>query len=264
MTLFSMATELIGQNGRRGALMISMDCSHPDLPDFINLKTDLTKVTKANISIRLHDDFMAAVKEDGEYNLHFKRKETGEEIIKTVRAKELFHHIAEVNWDYAEPGALFWDRVTSWNLLSNTKEFSFAGVNPCAEEPLPAGGSCLLGSINLAEFVNEPFTANAAFDFEAFKKAVEVCVRAMNEVLEEGLTMHPLQEQRDSVTKWRQIGLGIMGLADMLIKTGLTYGTQDAIALCAASALPWRIRQSPLPRASRRKWAAMRDTAKRT
>ena len=232
MELYSLVTALIGQNGRRGALMISIDCSHPDVEEFIDLKTDLEKVTKANISVRIHEDFMEAVKKNGEYTLHYKREATGEVIERTVNARELFRRIAETNWDYAEPGALFWDRIESWNLLSNTKEFSYAGVNPCAEEPLPAGGSCLLGSINLAEFVQDPFTDHAQFDFEGLKKCVEVSVGALNEVLEEGLPLHPLEEQRESVAQWRQIGLGIMGLADCLIKLGLTYGEEDAVRMC--------------------------------
>ena len=232
MELYSLVTELIGQNGRRGALMISIDCSHPDGEAFVDLKTDLNKVTKANISVRINREFMEAVKNDKPYRLHYIREATGETIEKEINARELFRHIAEVNWDYGEPGALFWDRVREWNLLSDTKEFSFAGVNPCAEEPLPAGGSCLLGSLNLSEFVKDPFTEYASFDFDGLKNAVKISVRALNEVLEEGLPMHPLQEQRDSVNDWRQIGLGIMGLADMLIKLGITYGEPEALELC--------------------------------
>ncbi|MEG2297869.1 MAG: adenosylcobalamin-dependent ribonucleoside-diphosphate reductase [Clostridium sp.] len=232
MELYSLVTELIGQNGRRGALMISIDCSHPDVEEFIGLKTDLDKVTKANISIRLSEDFMEAVKENKEYQLHYMREATGETLEKTVNARELFRKIAEVNWDYAEPGALFWDRISNWNLLSNTKEFSYAGVNPCAEEPLPAGGSCLLGSINLSEFVSNPFTDTAFFDFDAFKKCVGASVVALNEVLEEGLPLHPLPEQQESVEMWRQIGLGIMGMADTLIKLGIIYGEEEAVELC--------------------------------
>lgn len=232
MELYSLVTELIGQNGRRGALMISIDCSHPDVEAFVDLKTDLNKVTKANISVRINREFMEAVKNDRPYRLHYTREATGETIEKEINARELFRHIAEVNWDYGEPGALFWDRVCEWNLLSGTKEFSFAGVNPCAEEPLPAGGSCLLGSLNLSEFVKDPFTDYASFDFDGLKNAVKISVRALNEVLEEGLPMHPLQEQRDSVNDWRQIGLGIMGLADMLIKMGITYGEPEALELC--------------------------------
>lgn len=232
MELYSLVTELIGQNGRRGALMISIDCSHPDVEAFVELKTDLNKVTKANISVRINREFMEAVKNNQMYRLHYTREATGETIEKEINARELFRHIAEVNWDYGEPGALFWDRVCEWNLLSNTKEFQFAGVNPCAEEPLPAGGSCLLGSLNLSEFVRDAFTDHASFDFDGLKHAVKVSVRALNEVLEEGLPMHPLPEQRESVNDWRQIGLGIMGLADMLIKMGITYGESEALELC--------------------------------
>ena len=232
MELYSLVTELIGQNGRRGALMISIDCTHPDVMEFVDLKTDLNKVTKANISVRINSRFMEAVKENKPFELYFKRQATGEEIRVEVNAREIFHHIAEVNWDYAEPGALFWDRIKEWNLLSNTREFSYAGVNPCAEEPLPAGGSCLLGSINLAEFVRLPFTDQASFDYEEFKKCVRASVRALNEVLEEGLALHPLEEQQKSVADWRQIGLGIMGLADMMIKLGVTYGSEESLELC--------------------------------
>lgn len=232
MQLYSMVTELIGQNGRRGALMISIDCSHPDLEEFIKLKTDLEKVTKANISVRISDEFMEAVKSGDPYKLSYTRETTGETIETTINARDIFRLMAETNWDYAEPGALFWDRVKNWNLLSNTKEFSYAGVNPCAEEPLPAGGSCLLGSMNLAEFVENPFTPNAKFDIGGFKDAVRICVRGLNEVLEEGMPLHPLPEQRESVNQWRQIGLGIMGLADMLIKLGITYGSGKAVETC--------------------------------
>ena len=232
MELYSLVTALIGQNGRRGALMISIDCSHPDVEEFIDLKTDLEKVTKANISVRIHEDFMEAVKKNEDYLLHYTRPATGQVIETQVNARDLFRKIAETNWDYAEPGALFWDRIEGWNLLSNTKEFSYAGVNPCAEEPLPAGGSCLLGSINLSAFVTDPFTDHAQFDFEGLKHCVEVSVGALNEVLEEGLPLHPLEEQQESVAKWRQIGLGIMGLADCLIKLGLAYGEEDAVVMC--------------------------------
>lgn len=232
MELYSLVTQLIGQNGRRGALMISIDCSHPDVEEFIDIKTDLNKITKANISIRISEDFMRAVKNNEDYRLHYTRQETGQTIETIVNARSLFRHIAETNWDYGEPGALFWDRIKSWNLLANTEEFSYAGVNPCAEEPLPAGGSCLLGSINLSQFVKDPFTSNASFDFAEFNQCVKTCVKALNGVLDEGLPLHPLKEQQESVANWRQIGLGIMGLADMLIKLGLTYGEAEAISLC--------------------------------
>lgn len=227
MDLYSMVTGLIGQNGRRGALMLSLSCEHPDLEEFIGIKSDLDRVTKANISIRITDKFMAAVKNRTPFTLSFTRLETGETITKEIDAYEMFHKMCEMNWDYAEPGMLFWDRINNWNLLSCDDEFEYAGTNPCAEEPLPAGGSCLLGSINLAEFA-----CDIGFDFESFKHCVKSSVIALNEVLDEGLPLHPLKEQRESVYDWRQIGLGIFGLADLLIKLGIKYGSPEAIDLC--------------------------------
>lgn len=227
MDLYSMVTGLIGQNGRRGALMLSISCEHPDLEEFIGIKSDLDRVTKANISIRITDKFMAAVKNRTPFTLSFTRLETGETITKEIDAYEMFHKMCEMNWDYAEPGMLFWDRINNWNLLSCDDEFEYAGTNPCAEEPLPAGGSCLLGSINLAEFA-----CDTGFDFESFKHCVKSSVIALNEVLDEGLPLHPLKEQRESVYDWRQIGLGIFGLADLLIKLGIKYGSPEAIDLC--------------------------------
>ena len=556
MDLYSLTTGLIGQNGRRGALMISLDCNHPDIEEFIDLKTDLTKVTKANISVKLTNDFMNAVKNNQEYDLEFYRPEVNQKIVKKANAKEVFMKLAKNNWSMAEPGCLFWDRIKNWNLLSNVKDFSFAGVNPCftgdmklltedgyktfseldgknvklinkdgnisdgkvwcsgtkdivelkisgggaikctpnhifmlnndeeceakdlkgkriksfiqnnvkydnlfvklgfiqgdgalgrlastahrgievnigekdgdilslfsdekytnknyrciylsnyvdklkelkfsqehlptrcmpetynswaynqkqsflrgcfsangsviknyrvsykttcrkfaeqlqktllddfgiksfittnkpknvkfsngeylckqsydinigklkdvvkfyseigfvhdyktkdllhlisikspfilsvkpigkekvydftepethwgivngvivhncAEEALPAGGSCLLGSINLSEFVINPFTDEAEFNYDGFTRAVEITTKGLNEVLDEGIPLHPLQEQRESVSDWRQIGLGIMGLADMLIKLGIKYGSRESVSLCS-------------------------------
>ena len=227
MDLYSLVTGLIGQNGRRGALMLSLSSEHPDLEEFISVKTDLDRVTKANISVRMSDDFMRAVENKSEYNLQFVRNETGEIITKTVNAYDIFMKLAETNWDYAEPGILYWDSIKNRCLLQKDGNFHFAGTNPCAEEPLPAGGSCLLGSLNLSEFVD-----GSKFDICEFRRAVKVAVKALNEVLDEGLELHPLQEQRDSVRDWRQIGLGIFGLADMLIKMGITYGSKEAIDIC--------------------------------
>ena len=232
MTLYSIVTELIGQFGRRGALMLSMDCSHPDIEQFIDVKNDLTKVTKANISVKVSDYFMNCLAEDKPWRLHFRRPETNELVERTVSPAHIFHKLCKNNWDMAEPGVLFWDRICGWNLLSEDEEFSYAGVNPCAEEPLPAGGSCLLGSINLAAFVADAFTDAAAFDFDNFEKTVGQAVIALNEVLDEGLPLHPLEEQRTSVRDWRQIGLGIMGLGDAMIMLGLRYGSAAALALC--------------------------------
>lgn len=226
MDLYSLVTELIGQNGRRAALMISIPVDHPDVEEFIGIKEDLNRVTKANISVRISDRFMVAVENNEDFKLSFTREETGEKIEKIINAKELYHKFCKMNWDMAEPGMLFWDRINSWNLLSADDSFSYAGINPCAEESLPGGGSCLLGSLNLSEFVRDK-----KFDFDQFKASVRIAVDALNDVLDEGMPLHPLLEQRKSVRDWRQIGLGIFGLADCMIKMGYTYGEENSIYL---------------------------------
>ena len=208
MDTFSQVSSVIGQAGRRGALMISMDCNHPDIEDFIDAKKNTDKLEGCNISVRTNGDF--------------------------IKNSPLMHKLAVNNWDYAEPGILYWDNINKNNLLSEyikNGEFEYAGVNPCAEEPLPAGGSCLLGAINLSEFVLSPFTENAAFDIPEFKKAVRIAVRALNDVLDEGLELHPLEIQRKTVSEWRQIGLGIMGFADMLIKMNVAYGSEESLRM---------------------------------
>lgn len=212
MDLYNMTTDIIGQKGRRGALMISIDVNHPDVEEFIKVKSDLNKVQKANISVRVDENFMKAVIEDRNYETVFKVEDTGEIIKKSIDAKKLFKELAIQNWRFAEPGILFWDRISNWNLLSEDEEFEYAGTNPCAEEPLPAGGSCLLGSLILPSFVGEN-----GFDFEKLKSAVVKSVKALNDVLDEGLPLHPLEEQRESVRDWRQIGLGVLGVGIYLL-----------------------------------------------
>lgn len=203
MDVLEQTARVIGQNGRRGALMISMDSSHPDIHDFIDAKLD-NKLEKCNISVRMSAKDM----ED---------------------KPEILDHIALNNYDWAEPGILYWDTIKRYNLLDEFANFEYAGVNPCAEEPLPAGGSCLLGALNLSEFVENPFTDKAAFNIPEFKSAVRIAIRALNDVLDEGLELHPLEEQRNSVRDWRQIGLGIMGFADMLLKMSCQYDSARAL-----------------------------------
>ena len=231
MDLFSLVTGLIGMKGRRGALMLNLDCNHPDIEDFIDVKNDLKKVNYANISVNVTDEFMNAVVEDKDYELYFKVEATGEEIRKTVKAKELFRKIAKNNWNMAEPGVLFIDRINSWHLMSEDEDFEFAGVNPCAEETLPAWGSCNLSSINLSEFVRNPFTEKARFEFDNFAEMVREGVIYLNEVLDENMELHPLPQQRKMAREYRQIGLGIMGVADMFIKMGIRYGSPESIEL---------------------------------
>lgn len=232
MELYNMTTDIIGQKGRRGALMISMDVNHPDIEDFIDIKTKEGKITKANISVRINDDFMKAVINDESYNCQFFVEATGETVGKVLNARELFMKLCENNHNWAEPGILFWDTIEKRNIMSADKTFKLGGVNPCAEQPLPAGGSCLLGSINLSEFVSNPYTCEASFEMGDFIDAVKECVIALNEVLDEGLELHPLEVQKESVRKYRQIGLGVMGLADMLIKLNTKYGSKHSLEVC--------------------------------
>jgi len=156
MDLYSMVTGLIGQSGRRGALMISIPCTHPDLLEFIDVKTDLNRVTKANISIRITNEFMKAVKDKRQFLLYFDIESTGEHIEKKVNAYEVFHKLCENNWNYAEPGMLFWDTITGYNLLSNNKDFEYAGTNPCV-----TGDTLILtnkGYFQIRDIVDKPTT----------------------------------------------------------------------------------------------------------
>jgi len=225
MHLYSTTTGVIGQSGRRGALMLSMPISHPDIEDFINIKTDLSQVTKANISLRISDDFMRAVSNDELWVTSF-TTEHGDTTKKAFPARQLMHLIATNNWRMGEPGMLFWDRVTSYHINSEDPTFEYAGTNPCGEKPLPAGGSCLLGSINLAMYVRD-----GVFAFDKFDRDVRFATRYLDEVLEEGIPYLPLQQQKDSVSKYRQIGLGIMGLANAFIMLGITYGSKESLEL---------------------------------
>lgn len=249
MDLYSQVTQTISQNGRRGATMISLSVNHPDIEEFIDCKTDLERVKYANISVRVTNDFMNAVKhrinryilswpcdkcESGINTSDWKDGELHEVngvYYKIVNPVKLFQKLAENNWNYAEPGILYWNHIEEYNMLDNIEEFKYAGVNPCAEEPLPAGGSCLLGSINLGMFVKNPFTKNASVDWNDLETTVVGATMALNQVLIEGLTLHPLSIQQETVRDWRQIGLGTMGLAEMLIKLGLKYGSEESINL---------------------------------
>ena len=228
MPTFSQVAETIGQRGRRGALMISMDVSHPDIEEFIDIKTDLNAVTKANISVKITDDFIKAVKNNTKYPCKF-TLEDGSVICKYIYANKIMDKLALNNHRMGEPGILYWDRIQNYNLMQHFEDFGYAGVNPCAEEPLPAGGSCLLGAINLSEFIVDPFTPAARFDFDEFERVVYKAIFALNDVLIEGMPLHPLKEQQKTVGKLRQIGLGIMGLADALIKLGITYGSSESL-----------------------------------
>lgn len=228
MELYSFVTGLIGQNNRRGALILSLDCFHPDIEEFINLKTKEGVCEKANISVMVTDDFMTAALEDKEWETIYDSKETGV-IKRTFKAKDLLYLLAKRNWEWAEPGILYWDRIINYNLNSNNPDYRLVGTNPCGEIPLQSGGACLLGSINLSEFVIDPFTKQARINWEDLEYTVVQAVVGLNQALDENINTHPLKIQRETAYDWRAIGLGTMGMADMLIKLGLTYGSEEAL-----------------------------------
>jgi ribonucleoside-diphosphate reductase alpha chain len=170
---------------------------------------------------------MKAVENDEDWYMSYTRKETGECIYKTVKARDLFEVFCKANYDYGEPGLLYWDRIKNYNMLSTYEDFEFAGINPCGELPLPNGGACLLGSLNLAEFVKD-----GCFDYDDFGTAVKHAISALDVVQTEGIKYLPLEIQRKTAEEWRQLGLGIMGLGDMLIKMNIKYGSEESIELC--------------------------------
>lgn len=365
--VFTTTAGVIGVNGRRSALMVSISCDHPDVDEFIKLKTDINKATTANLSIRVSDDFMKAVENDEDWFCAFTRKETGECISKVFKAKELFQLFCDANYDYGEPGLLFWDTIQKYNMLVNYPDFKYCGVNPCfsgdteiltskgykqiqslcnkpteiwngyewsevvpqitgynqpmmrvttsngksvkctdyhkfiladgsrvecrdlkvgqalatfklprnsadpneeehfiplyvnsierienapvvycmneplnhsviangimtaqcGELPLPDGGACLLGSMNLAEYVKDN-----QFDIETFKIDVATAITALDTVQKEGIDLLPLDANKKVAKDWRPLGLGIMGLGDMLIKMNIPYGSPQSLTLC--------------------------------
>jgi ribonucleoside-diphosphate reductase alpha chain len=216
MDLYSTVTGTIAQNGRRGAMMISLDVNHGDAEEFINIKQDLNRVTKANTSLRVDEAFMM-----NSYDPNNKEH-------------DMLRKVAQANWDMAEPGFLYWDRITGYNMQTGHPEFKLEGVNPCAELPLQAYGSCLLGSINLSAFV-----VDGKFDWNDFKRVVRMSVRALDDVNEEGLNRMPLKKQSDLARDWRNIGLGVMGLHDCLIKLGLKYNSVEARKVSDRIARVW-------------------------
>lgn len=230
MELYSFVTGLIAQQGRRGALMLSISCKHPDIEEFINLKTKQGICEKANISVRITDEFMVAVINDSDWVTEFTSEETGA-ITRTFKARDLLRLLAKRNWEWAEPGILYWDRIIHYNMNDNNPNYQLAGTNPCGELPLQAGGACLLGSINLSEFVYKPFTEDAFINYNELREAVYHSIQALNKVLDENLPTLPLKIQSDTARNWRAIGLGTMGLADMLIKLGLKYGSDESLRI---------------------------------
>lgn len=226
LDLFNETGNVISQHGRRGATMVSIDCSHPDIEELLDTKMKGDRLQSMNVSIKFTDEFMTAVDCDKPYTLKFDVKSTGEHIEKTIKAREFFKKFCECQWNWGDPGALFIDRFNEYNMLSGYDNFHILTTNPCAELPLGAWGSCNLGSINLAKFVD---VYDGEFCWDSFKHTVHVAVRALNDALDYSYDKQPYEENRKYIRDWRPIGLGVFGYADMLVELGLKYGSEEAL-----------------------------------
>lgn len=233
MEIFDAAGNVIGANNRRAALLIGLDCSHPDIEYFLDVKKNNTKIQSANISILFNNEFMEAVRDNKDYTLHFEVEATGEKISKAINARDFFMKFAQANYDWAEPGCLFMDRIRSHNLLAGypVEDYYIEISNPCAEYLGNAYNACNLGSINLYNAVKNPFTEEAEIDFDYLAEAVHTGIRALDEILDYGYDMQPLPENKKCIEDWRAVGLGVFGLADAFVALGMRYGSPESIAL---------------------------------
>jgi ribonucleoside-diphosphate reductase alpha chain len=240
----SMCETLLSTGNRRGAMMATLRCDHPDIETFIEAKRDPRELRNFNLSVLVSDAFMEAVKCDREWSLRFpllpdEAAEPDEEIhwpghqgavpcrvYARVSARQLWHRIMRATYDMAEPGVLFIDRINRENNLNYCERIE--ATNPCGEIPLPPYGACDLGSLNLTAYVQEPFTANAGFDAERFREDVRLAVRFLNNVID--LSRFPLRSQQQQARATRRIGLGVTGLADLLLMLGMRYGDEDSLS----------------------------------
>jgi len=243
--LYSHICRMIGQNGRRGALMLSMDIRHPDIEKFALMKNDLTKVTGANISIKVTDKFMQAVEDDEVFELKFPIDSEVPTFSKHISAKELWKKIVTSATETAEPGLLMWDNITKYLPAHEYPEFKTISTNPCAEIPLSAYDSCRLISINLKHFVSDAFSKNAAFNFTEFKKTVRCAMRMSDDLvdleLEKLSNLIKVSDTADEKELWKKLhaackrgrrtGLGTHGLADTLARLKIIYGSQESLKI---------------------------------
>ena len=241
----AMCGTILSTGARRGAMMATLRCDHPDIEEFIVAKQQPGVLRRFNFSVQITDAFMAAVERGAEWPLLFPEAAFAGEgetvlrdwpgfdepvpcrVIRRVPARELWDGILRATYEYAEPGVLFVDRINELNNLWYCERIS--ATNPCGEIPLPAYGACDLGSINLTRYVRQPFSPQAQLDFEALKKTVQVAVRLLDDVID--ASRFPLRQQAESAQGTRRIGLGITGLADALLMLGLRYGSEESLVL---------------------------------
>lgn len=213
MEIFNTVTESVSQGGsRKGALLMSLDINHPEAETFMTIKSDLKRINKANLSMEIDDTFMQNVL-DG-----------------SVKENRLFNILCEQACKYAEPGVIFTNRFRNYNLMQYVDSYSIETCNPCGEQPLAKHSACNLSSINLSEYVLDPFTQLARIDYAALHMDIPYIVRAMDDIIDENLQNHALEVQKEQVAKFRNLGIGVMGVHDMFIKMGLVYGSEKSIA----------------------------------
>ncbi len=215
----AMCRTIMSAGSRRGAMMAVLRCDHPDIEDFIIAKQDPARLRMFNLSVLITDAFMAAVKGGLKWDLVFDGV-----VFRTVDARQLWDRIMRCTYDFAEPGVIFIDRINARNNLNYIEKI--AATNPCGEQPLPPYGACLLGSVNLARLVSDPFGKKARLDEGALAGLVTTAVRMMDNVVD--ASRFPLPEQRAEALAKRRIGLGVTGLADALLMLGLRYGSEKA------------------------------------
>jgi ribonucleoside-diphosphate reductase alpha chain len=215
----AMCRTIMSAGSRRGAMMATMRCDHPDIEDFITAKQQASRLRMFNLSVLVTDPFMAAVKAGGDWSLKF-----GGTVYKTVRARDLWNRIMQATYAYAEPGVIFIDRINARNNLSYCE--TIHATNPCGEQPLPPYGACLLGSINLASLIKAPFADAAHLDLKELERITAVAVRMLDNVVD--VSNYPLQAQAAEALAKRRIGLGVTGLANALAMCGLRYGSDAA------------------------------------
>ncbi|UWQ42321.1 adenosylcobalamin-dependent ribonucleoside-diphosphate reductase [Leisingera aquaemixtae] len=215
----AMCRTIMSAGSRRGAMMATMRCDHPDIEQFITAKSDAARLRMFNMSVLVTDAFMEAVKADGSWELQFDGK-----VYHTVEARDLWNKIMQATYDYAEPGVIFIDRINKANNLNYIE--TICATNPCGEQPLPPYGACLLGSINMARLVASPFEKDAHLDQDAMQELVATAVRMMDNVVD--VSKFPLDAQAEEARNKRRIGLGVTGLADALLMLGLEYGSDEA------------------------------------
>jgi ribonucleoside-diphosphate reductase alpha chain len=217
----AMCRTIMSAGSRRGAMMATMRCDHPDIEAFIDAKKDAARLRMFNLSVLVTDPFMAAVKADAPWDLVFDGR-----VYQTLPARELWNRIMRSTFEVAEPGVIFIDRINAMNNLAYAE--TIAATNPCGEQPLPPYGACLLGSINMATLVAAPFETDASLDLAALDDLVRTAVRMMDNVVD--ASRFPLPEQAAEARAKRRIGLGVTALADALLMVGLRYGSEAAAA----------------------------------